>query len=87
MCRVRENNTHLFTECVAVRETWDWVRNRLLQLLPEDCARTSNFEFINLMFTKHLMESEAVWLIGTWIQYTWTEKIQKKRNVGIEKFI
>lgn len=71
----------------AVRETWGWVRNRLLQLLPEDCARTSNFEFINLMFTKHLMESEAVWLIGTWIQYAWTEKIQKKRNVGIEKFI
>ena len=39
--------------------------NRLLRLLPEDCAQTSNFEFITLMFSKHLMENEAVCLIGT----------------------
>ena len=87
VCGVREDNSHLFTECVSVRETWGWVRNRLLRLLPEDCAQTSNFEFINLMFSKHLMENEAVWLIGTFIQYAWVEKLQRKRNVGIEKFI
>ena len=39
------------------------------------------------MFSKHLMENEAVWLIGTFIQYAWVEKLQRKRNVAIEKFI
>ena len=87
ICGVREDNIHLFTECVLVRETWGWVRNGLLRLLPEDCAITSNFEFINLMFSKHLMENEAVWLIGTFIQFAWTEKFQKKRNVELKKFI
>ena len=85
VCGAREDNTHLFTECVSVRETWGWVRNRLLRLLP--CAQTSNLEFINLMFSKNLMEIEAVWLIETLIQYAWVEKLQRKRNVGIEKFI
>ena len=87
VCGVREDNTHLFTECVSVRETWGWVRNRLLRLLPEDCAQTSNFEFINLMFSKHLMENEAVWLIGIFIHFVWTEKLQKKRFVSIEHCI
>ena len=87
MCGVREDNIHLFTECVSVRETWGWVRNRLLRLLQQDCAQTFNFEFINLMFSKHLMENEAVWLIGTFIQFAWVEKLQKKRFVSIEKFI
>ena len=49
VCGVREDNTHLFSECVSVRETWGWVRNMLLILVPEDCAKTSNFEFINLV--------------------------------------
>jgi hypothetical protein len=33
------------------------------------------------------MENEAVWLIGTYIQFAWVEKLQKKRFVSIEKFI
>ena len=58
-----------------------------MRLLPEDCATTSNFEFINLMFSEHLMENEAVWLIGIFIHFVWAEKLQKKRFVSIEKFI
>ena len=44
VCGVRESNTHIFTECLMVREAWGWVRLRMLELLPEENARSSNFE-------------------------------------------
>ena len=84
-CGVREDNTHLFTECCMVREAWGWVRLRLLALLPDSCSITSNFEFINLMFDKHFMDKEAVWIIGTFVEQVWIEKIKKKRKVKIEQ--
>ena len=68
-----------------VREAWGWVRMRLLNMLPEDCAKTSNFEFLN--FAKNLMDNEAVWLIGTFIQLVWVEKFQRKINVKISHTI
>ena len=68
VCGVREDNPHIFTECVMVREAWGWVRMRLLGLLSEASARCSNFELINLMFEKHLMDSEAVWLVATFLE-------------------
>ena len=55
VCGVREDNTHMFAECVMVNEAWGWVRRRALSLLPEDCAITSNFELLNLIFVEHLM--------------------------------
>ena len=39
------------------------------------------------MFSKHFMENEAVWLIGTYLHYAWVEKFQKKKILKIEKFI
>ena len=87
VCGVREDNTHLFTECVMVREAWGWVRMRLLSLLTQQGARTSNFEFINLMFEKHFMDVEAVWLVGTFVELVWVEKIQRNRNVTINHLI
>ena len=64
ICGVREDNTHLFTECELVREAWGWLRMRLLDLLPEDCVITSNFEVISLIFEKQFFDKEAVLLIG-----------------------
>ena len=46
---VREDNVQLLTECCLVQEAWFWVRSRLLSMLPDNCSRTSNFEFLNLM--------------------------------------
>ena len=75
VCRVREDNSHIFIECVMVREDWGWVRMRLLGLLSEASARCSNFELINLMFEKHHMDTEAVWLVATFVEYVWLEKV------------
>ena len=44
------------------------MRIRLLDLLPGECALTSNFEYISLMFEEHLFDKEAVWLIGHFVE-------------------
>ena len=70
-----------------VREAWGWVRRRLLSLLSEESARTSNFEFLCLIFEKHTMDKEAVWLVGTFVELVWVEMIQRKRHVKINHLI
>ena len=87
VCHVREDNVHLFMECTMVREAWGWVRQRLLSLLPDICCITSNFEFLNLMFERHLMDNEAVWIIGAFLEFTWIEKMMKRIHVKIHQLI
>ena len=78
MCNVLHDNVHLFCECILVREAWFWVRQRLLGLLPDSHARTSNFEFLNLMFERDIMDSEVIWMIGNFVQLVWDVVICKK---------
>jgi hypothetical protein len=87
VCGVKESNTHIFTECLMVREAWGWVRMRMLELLPEENARCSNFEMINLMFEQHVLDLEAVWLVATYLEFVWMEKLKRNRIVKIEHII
>ena len=82
ICGVLQDNVHLFCECLNVREAWFWMRQRLLSLLPQEGGQTSNFEFLNLMFTPSVMDSEAVWLIGIYVQQVWDHIICKKKNLS-----
>ena len=70
-----------------VQEAWGWVILRLFSLLPKDCAKISNFEFARLMFLNHFLDKEAVWLLGTYIQLVWVEKIQNKRKIKLNHLI
>ena len=74
------NLVHRANCLICVREAWGWLRLRLLDFLPKDCASTSNFEFMNLMFAKYLFDREAVWLIGTFVELVWVEKLQKREK-------
>ena len=87
LCHEREDNVHLLMECILVREALCRVRLRILSLLTEGCEQTSNFEFLNLMFMKNLMDNEAVWLLGAFIEFTWNEKLVKNRKVKLEQLI
>ena len=78
-CGVAQDNVHLFCECLNVREAWFWVRQRVLDLLPQDGAQTSNFELIHLMFPSSHLDSEIVWLLGIYVQQVWTNIISKKK--------
>jgi hypothetical protein len=70
-----------------VREAWGWARLRILSLLPADCAGTSNFEILNLMFVKHIMDKEIVWFLGVVLEFIWAEKLGRNRNVKLEHLI
>ena len=83
-CNVREDNVHIFSECSMVQEAWFWVRSRLLAMLPEACSRTSNFEFLNRMFARDILDSEAIWIIGNFVQLVWDIVICKKKSLKIE---
>ena len=87
VCGVREDNAHIFAECLMVREAWGWVRMRLLNLLSRESARCSNFELLTLMFEKDLMDMEAVWLIVTYVEYVWTEKFLRNKLVKLEQLV
>ena len=67
-----------------VREAWGWIRMRLLDLLSEDSARCSNFELLNLMFEKDIMDMEVVWLVVTYVEFVWTEKFMRNKIVKLE---
>ena len=82
-CNVLHDNVHLFCECFLVREAWFWVRQRLLGILP-NAGRTSNFEFLNLMFDSSPMDGEVLWIMGVYIQLVWDYVICKKKQLKLK---
>ena len=79
LCDVVQDNVHLFSECVTVRESWFWVRQTLLALLPKEAASTSNFEFLNLMFVSDMYDSEIIWLLGIYVELVWNNVVCKTK--------
>ena len=60
------------------------MRQRLLGLLPNESANTSNFEFINLIFESAVLEKEVIWMLGIWVQLVWDCVICKKKMLKLE---
>ena len=83
-CRVLHDNSHIFSECQLVREAWFWTRQRLLDMVPQENASTSNFEFINLMFDSYVLENEVIWILGIWVELVWNFVICKKKSLNLE---
>ena len=77
VCNILQDNVHLFSECVTVREACFWVRQRLLDLLPVEAASTSNFEFLNLMFVSSMFDREIIWLLGVYVGLVWNTVVCK----------
>ena len=83
-CDVVQDNVHLFSECVTVRESWFWVRQRLLDLLPPDAGSTSNFEFLNLMFVSGMFDREISWLLGVYVGLVWNNVVCKTKVLNVD---
>ena len=84
LCNVLHDNVHVFCECILVRESWFWIRQRLLGMLPDLFRMSSNFEFLNLMFESEIMDGEVVWLLGAYVQLVWDSVICKKKYLKLE---
>ena len=54
-------------------------------MLPSLYRRSSNFEFLNLMFESDVLENEVIWIIGVYVQLVWDTVICKKKHLRIEK--
>ena len=83
-CRVLQDNVHLFCECQLLRESWFWIRQRLLIMFPATYGKTSNFEFLHLMFESYVLDDEAVWILGIWVQLVWNIVVCKKKCLKLE---
>ena len=81
-CNVLHDNVHVFCECVLVRESWFWIRQRLIGMIPHSGA-TSNFEFLNLMFESGPLDGEVIWLIGVYVHFVWDYMICKKKQLKL----
>ena len=64
-------------------EAWLWVRRQLLLLLPHTIGAVgvSNEEFILMHFPKDLFETEAVWLLGNYLEVVETVAVGKGKNL------
>ena len=82
-CQVRQDNAHLFCECLSIREAWFWLRQRFLAMLPPEYCQTSNFEFINLMFQPSTADSEVMGLLSVYMELVWDSVICKKKNLKL----
>ena len=84
LCQVLHDNVHLFCECELVRESWFWIRQRILGMFSVANGRTSNFELLNLMFESCVMDSEVIWILGIYVQLVWKIVICKKKMLKLE---
>ena len=48
-------------------------------MFPAANGKTSNFEFVNLMFDSYVLDDEVIWILGIWVQLVWNIVICKKK--------
>ena len=76
---------HFFCSCVAVCNTWSWLKRQVLQLGQMN-AGVEDEEIVNLCFVSFSNETEIVWLVSSYVLYVW-ETVQVKRlEVKLDKF-
>ena len=61
---------HFFTSCSRTREVWKWMKLKLSRLC--DVNLSTDWDFLNLNFTRTGKENTVVWLLGTYVNYVWT---------------
>ena len=53
-------------------------------MFPAAYGKTSNFEFLHLMFESYVLDDEAVWILGIWVQLVWNIVVCKKKSLKLE---
>ena len=68
---------HFFCSCDRVVESWERLKNIVLNLLSVDSAEVSNWELINLRLPNHMNTNEVIWLLGTYVGEAWSSLFAK----------
>ena len=77
---------HFFCSCVAVCNTWSWLKRQVVQLGQMN-AGVEDEEIVNLCFVSCSNETEIVWMVSSYVQYVWEMvHIKKLHEVKLDKF-
>ena len=76
---------HIFCSCLLVREAWQWVRKKMVEILAGvRQAPVSNSELILAVFPKTRQENEAVFFLSNYLLLVDSEVVTKKRELLTE---
>ena len=83
-CQGQEQDLeHLFCHCSLVAEAWDWLRARLMEILPNNQGeQTTNMELLTLQFPVSTVDQECTWLLGRYCTEVKATVLGKKRKLG-----
>ena len=76
---------HFFCSCVAVSNTWSWVKRQVVQW-GQLGAGVDDFDVINLFYANSCNDTEIVWLVSSYVLYVWETVQVKKLEVKLDKF-
>ena len=74
---------HIFCSCHLVREAWQWVRKKIMELLGRlgPPPVVSSEEIILLMFPKCTQETEVMFILGNYIQLVDYDAVNKQKEL------
>ena len=82
-----EDLVHVFCACSKVRESWCWLRTRILRFLPVRAQCLSDFELVRLMFPPSKHEPTIIWLLASYLHLVWIELCKREKPLSISAVI
>ena len=68
LCRVQEDNIHLFLDCYHTRPVWHYVRNLIISIKPE-LRNIPSEHFLRLSFPPTSRENAVIFLVSGFLLY------------------
>ena len=73
---------HYFCSCQKTKVVWSWVRTKISQMC--DIQQNSDFEILNLHFSKNGNEKKIAWMVASYVDFVW-ENSSNVRELSHEK--
>lgn len=80
---------HIFCSCHLVREAWQWVRKKLMELLSRlgPPPVVTNEEIVLVMFPKSTQEAEALFILGNYMQLVDQDVVNKQKVLRVDSML
>ena len=77
---------HFFCLCEKTRVAWAWVRGKVVGIGGQQQQNLTDWEVLNLFFTRSSFDQEIVWLLSSYVFYVWENVFVRGAEVKLEKF-
>ena len=80
-----ESVEHVFCLCFRVRTAWDWLRDKVTELLSDQgpAPLVSNIELLMLMYPKCRRDAEVAFLLCTFMELADREVVSKQKELMV----